>query len=164
MGRPVTEFDIERCTRHCALTGREFAEGEEFFSVLVREGKDLRRRDYALDAWTGPPEGTLGWWKSRLPSRDVKKNRMATSELLLELFGQWTGDDQRDLRYVLALLMIRRRILRLEETIEDQRGEVLVLYSPREETTYEVPVVMPDDARASEIQEQLSRLLFSDAS
>ena len=51
------DFEIERCTRHCAASGRELAEGEEFYSVLLREGRKSKRRDYACDAWPGAPEG-----------------------------------------------------------------------------------------------------------
>ena len=28
------DFEVERRTRHCAVSGGELAEGEEFFSVL----------------------------------------------------------------------------------------------------------------------------------
>jgi hypothetical protein len=62
-------------------------------------------------------------------------------------------------------LMIRRRVLRLEETQRDEAGqEVLVLYSPRDENIYQVPVVMPGEARTKEIQEELAKLLFASAS
>ena len=62
------DYDVQRCTRHCAVTGRELAEGEEIFSSLVVEGAQVRRRDYAAEAWTGPPEGVLGFFKRWLRS------------------------------------------------------------------------------------------------
>ncbi len=69
-----------------------------------------------------------------------------------------------DMRYVLALLLVRRRVLRLEETEKDDRGiEVSVLYCPRRETTYRVATVMPSAERTIEIQDELSRLLFATA-
>ena len=37
------------------------------------------------------------------------------NDVMLELFDQWDGQpDKEDLRYVLTLLLIRRRVLRLE--------------------------------------------------
>ena len=157
------DFEVERCTRHCAVSGRELAEGEEFFSVLAREGAELKRRDYACDAWPGPPEGAVGWWKSRMPRKETNKHRLAPSEVMLELFLQLANDPtKQDIRYVLTLLMIRRRILRLEETSTNQAGqEVMALFCPRDESNHEVVAVMPTSSRIEEIQQELARLLFA---
>ncbi|HVW47547.1 MAG TPA: hypothetical protein VHA76_10875 [Solirubrobacterales bacterium] len=162
------DYEIQRCTRHCAVSGREFNEGEEFYSVLVAEGSAVRRYDYALDAWSGAPEKALGFWKSRMPAKDASasKPKLAPGEVMLQLFTELEGAaDKADMRYVLALLMIRRRLLRLEETQHDEAGqETLSLYCPRDENLYEIPVVMPDEVRAQEIQEELGKLLFASSS
>ncbi len=131
--------------------------------MLVREGAELKRRDYACDAWPGPPEGALGWWKSRMPRKETNKHRLAPSEVMLELFQQFAGDPaKQDIRYVMTLLMIRRRILRLEETSTDKDGrEVMILFCPRDESTHEVVVDMPTAPRVDEIQQELARLLFA---
>ena len=44
---------------------------------------------------------------------------------------------------------------------DPQTGEVLVLYCPRRDVTYEVHAVVPDAARVEEIQQQLAELLFA---
>lgn len=157
------DYEVERCTRHCAATERELREGEEFFSVLVSERGEVRRHDYAADAWTGPPEAALAWWKSRLPTREAKKGELAPNEVLLRLFqGLEDVPQQLDMRYVLALLLVRRRVLREEDTEPDTAGlEVLVLYCPRDETTHRVVVTMPDERRTEEIQAELGRLLLA---
>jgi hypothetical protein len=164
------EFDVQKSTRTCAATGREIAAGETYYSVLVREGADVRRLDYAEQSWPGPPENSLGWWKSTMPDRDgAGKKKLAPSEVLLELFRE-LGDapDRSDLRYVLTLLLIRRRLLRLEETVRDETsapgttaGETMTLYCPRDEQTYHVAVVEPDERRVEEIQTYLAQLLYA---
>src|SRR3954447_12544560 len=109
------DFEVQKTTRVCASTGREIAAGETFYSVLVREGVEVRRQDIAADAWTGPPADAVGWWKSTMTERDAKKGpKLAPSEVLLELFRELQDAAERgDLRYVLTLLLIRRRLLRL---------------------------------------------------
>jgi hypothetical protein len=155
------EYEVQRSTKHCATTGREFAPGEEFFSALIAEGADLRRLDFSREAWQGPPPGTIGWWKSQVPGRPNARQRRAPNEILLQVFDELAEQpDRHDMRYVLALLLVRRRVMRLEEEQHDARGrEILVLYCPRRETNYEVPVVMPEPARADEIQQELAKLL-----
>lgn len=159
------DYEIQRCTRSCATTGRELGPGEDFYSVLVANGADLKRYDYSIEAWTGPPEGTIGWWKSQMPSPTAKRMHWAPNDVMLHFFEQLEAQSGReDMRYVLALLLVRRRVMRLEEQEHDDQGrELLVLYCPRREATYRVPVVTPDESRVQEIQEELARLLFAKA-
>ena len=68
--------------------------------------------------------------------------------------------DRQDMRYVLTLLLIRRRVFRLEEESRDAQGrELLVVYCPRRESTHQVPAVVPDASRIDQIQEELAALL-----
>ena len=159
------DYEIGRCTRHCTATDRELKPGEEFFSVIVAEGAELQRYDYSLEAWEGPPEGAVGCWKSQMPDLGAKRMHWAPNDVMLQYFEELQQQPERqDTRYVLALLLIRRRVMRLEEGQQDEQGrEVMVLYCPRRETTYKVPAVTPDEARASQIQEELAELLFAKA-
>ena len=166
----MMDFEVERCTRHCAASGRALQPGEEFVSALIQEGAKIKRQDYALAAWQEPPPSTIGWWKAKMPSGETKQAKLAPSEILMKLFRELEASpDQQDLRYVLALLMIRRRILRLEETThgdpataagEAKPAETMTLYSPKDDETFQVPVVMPSDARVDEIQHELTTLLY----
>lgn len=155
------DYEVQRSTRHCATTGREFSPGEEFYSVLMAEGAELRRYDYSREAWQGPPQGAVGWWKSQVPSRQSVRAHWAPNDVLLGFFDELAEQPQRqDMRYVLALLLVRRRVMRVEEERRaPQTGEVLVLYCPRRDATYEVPAVVPDAARVEEIQQELAKLL-----
>jgi uncharacterized protein YbaR (Trm112 family) len=160
----MIDYEVQRCTRHCAVTLRELRPGETFYSTLTAEGAHVVRRDYSREAWQGPPENVLGWWKAQMPERDAKKVRFAPNDVMLELLETLEPrPDKQDMRYVLSLLLVRRRVLRLEDTEHNEAGqEVSVLYCPRRESTYRVAVVMPDEARTAEIQEELARLLFAD--
>ena len=61
---------------------------------------------------------------------------------------------------MLALLLLRRRVLRLEETeAEGTDQETMLLYCPRREAEYRVVVSKPDGDRTNEIQAELARLL-----
>jgi hypothetical protein len=159
------DYEVQRCTRHCAKSGRDLAPGEEFYSVLTAEGSELTRSDYGLEAWEGPPDGAVGWWKSQMPTPQATKARLAPNDVLLGLFDELAEQaEKQDMRYVLALLLVRRRVMRLEDSARDEQGgEVLVLYCPRREATYKVPEITPDDARVEEIQQELGTLLFADA-
>ena len=161
----MVDFEVQRCTRKCAKTDREFLPNEEFYSALVAEGSGVVRYDYSKGAWESPPDNVLGWWKSRMPEPNAKKVNWAPNDVMLHYFEQLADDPANlDVRYVLALLMIRRRVVRLEETRHDGAGgEQMVLYCPKNENEYVIPVAEPIGTRVQEIQSALSRLLFADA-
>jgi hypothetical protein len=171
----LIDFEVQRCTRRCAATDRALEPGDECYSVLEVAGADVVRKDYCREAWSKPPENAFGWWKGRVPEPTAKKIKLAPNDVLLGLFEKLIEQqDQRDLCYVLALLLVRRRVLRVELAEEnfsgngddrttDQAAETMSLFCPKRETTYEVEVVMPSGERIDEIQQQLSDLLIADA-
>ncbi|MGC4006880.1 MAG: hypothetical protein QM811_28650 [Pirellulales bacterium] len=159
----MIDFDLRHCTRHCAATGRELRPGEDYFTVLRKAGADVLRDDYAADAWTGPPPDCLAWWKAKLPpANETKKPAWAPNDVLLRRFESLADvPEQADLRYVLALLLIRRRLLRLERSERDATGlERLTVYCARTETETTLPAILPDAAHEAEIQNELGKLLL----
>jgi hypothetical protein len=80
---------------------------------------------------------------------------------MLNFFDELAASpEKQDMRYVLTLLLVRRRVFRLEEEDRDAEGrEVLTVYCPRRDTTYTVPAVMPTANRVEQIQAELAALL-----
>jgi hypothetical protein len=160
------DYEVQRCTRRCAKTHRVLEPGENYFSTLIVEGAKVVRYDFAEEAWSGPPDGSLGWWKSRVPTGESKRASWAPSDVMLDLFDELEHQaDKQDLRYVLALLLVRRRVLRLEDTVHAEPGvEQLVVRCPRRETTYRLAVMDPSEARVQVIQDELAALFMDGGS
>jgi hypothetical protein len=155
------DYDVQSFTRRCTATGRELAPGEWYYSVLVSEGADLKRCDYSIDGWQGPPAEAIGYWKSQVPDKTSRRKQWAPNDVILHFFDELAQQpDKQDMRYVLTLLLIRRRVFRLEDQKRDQQGnEVLTVYCPRRDATYTIPAVVPTQSRIDEIQQQLTALL-----
>ncbi len=157
----VLDFEVQKFTRVCAVTGRELAPGETFYSYLVRDGAETIRKDVASSDWNGPPDDCLGWWKSEVPDPKSRKLNWAPHDVMLHYFSETENDPTKaDVRFVLALLMIRRRIFRLEDTeVDDSGNEVLRVFCARNESEYAVPVTAVTPERAQEVQAIISDLL-----
>lgn len=158
---PMIEYDIQRCTRRCHATGRELAPGETVYSVLMTQGTSIVRQDYSAEGWQGPPEEGLDWWKGTIADANARRMHWAPNDVMLHYFEQLDANlAKEDVRYVLALLLVRRRIVRIESTAKDPDGqETLVIYCPRNETEYRVKAVIPSREREEAIQQELSQLL-----
>ena len=157
------DFEVQRCTRRCAVTEREFKPGETFYSAILPDGGGVKRVDYAVDGWQGPPENAIGHWRSQMPDLNTQKVHWAPSDVILHYFCQLDDEPENaDTRFVLALLMIRRRILRLEENQTDDDGqEAMVLFCTKNDQEYRVKITDPSPDKVIAIQDELAELLFS---
>jgi hypothetical protein len=155
------DYEVQHAARCCSVSGREFAPGETYYSMLLDEGPQLKRVDFSADAWPGPSPEAIGWWKSQIPDRNAKKKHWAPNDVMLDFWDNLAEQpDRQDMRYVLTLLLIRRRVFRLEEEKNDDQGhEVMTVYCPRREATYHVPTITPAPSRINQIQEELAALL-----
>ena len=155
-------MEVPKASKTCSVTRRDLKPGETFFSVLFEEPSGVRRLDCAAENWTGPPPNAIGWWKATVPLVNEKKIKLAPNEILLESFDQLADQpDKLDIRYILALQLIRRRLLRYEREEEAENGEkLLVVYSLKQNATFEVPVVLPSATRLKEVQDYLNTILY----
>ena len=163
-----TDFTIGKCTRKCAVTGLPLAPGESFFSLVVGEGETLVRRDISAASWTGPPPGTVGWWRVRMPEVAVKKLQPAPVGVLLDTLTELLERPGAGaLAYLLALLLCRRRVLVDEETAEAEAGAGQagsfwqLTYAP-DGRQWTVPVAAPSPNLLEALQSQLNSLLFTE--
>lgn len=163
------DFEIHRSTRRCAATDRALEPGEICFSVLEQHGAEIVRKDFSKEAWHGPSPEAFGWWKSHIPDASAKKIKLAPNDVLIELFDQLADQPQNeDMRYVLALLLVRRRVFRLDGPTADfsqpsspTSVETLTVYCPKHNATYEILLSHPTSERIDQIQQQLGALLVS---
>lgn len=108
----LADFKVNRCSRRCYSQSRPLRDGEWYFSVVLENGDDLTRRDYSAEAWMGPPEGVVGWWKGRMPVAGARKLVLAPDHVLVDLLrGLGDSVQRQPLRYLLALMLLRRRIV-----------------------------------------------------
>ena len=163
---PVTkmiDFDIKRSSRQCSKTERELKPGDVFYSVLVEKDGETERIDIFEEAWEGPPDPSIGWWKCRVP--EIGKGRVywAPNNVLLAYFDQLTQQpEKQETAYVVALLLIRKRLLKIQDSMDDPT--TLQLRSSKLDRSYAIPVLEINAARVTAIQQELSEHLFTDQS
>jgi hypothetical protein len=158
-------WEVESASGRCAATGREFREGEEFYTVLFESGESFVRKDFSPEAWSGPPEGAYCFFKSRVPVREKRKKLLVDNAVLVHFFERLSGETEPSrvqFRFVLALILMRKRLLRYEgmatrDGIETWR----MMLGP---TKVEHQVVNPrlTDEQIEGVSRQLSGILHSD--
>jgi len=148
MSRLVNNYALGSPTRQCAATGRGLVTGEPFLGALCQDvqTEEFSRLDFDVTAWNSgarpaAPLEVIGTWRGVVPDPNEKRKLLLDEGSLLDLFEQ-TGEAsagvganaasvrRREIfRFVLALILIRRRMLVCEKSSwggEGSRGAMLV--------------------------------------
>ncbi len=158
----MTDYQIQSSTRRCAITGQELKPGDRYYSVLLDENGTFTRKDYSLEAWQGPPNGAFSFWQGRLATSQAPRRPVIDDELLVECFHRLEGEDnpnKQSFRFVLALLLMRRRRFKLEESRQEGGQEVLVLRCPRTGVRHEVRNPGMSDEELEGVQDDVFRAI-----
>jgi hypothetical protein len=100
-----------------------------------------------------------------VPEPTEKKKLLVDDEVLLEFFERLGEASERvkiNFRFVLALILMRKRILKYQQTQLRDGQEIWIMGQVREQTKHEVLNPRLDDAQIEEVSEQLSAILRSE--
>ncbi|MGQ0635503.1 MAG: hypothetical protein ACT4QC_12885 [Planctomycetaceae bacterium] len=159
------DYQFRPIGRKCAATGNDLVAGEPCYSVLVEQPGELKRRDDSQAGWAGPPEGTVGAWKCIVPAPAATRIEPLDTNALMRCFERLSEEalPERDgLRYVLALLLVKKRRLRLDGSQTAGSEEFLQLSGARGEGAWEVPDLQPSDDEVQRWQRELNVYLASE--
>ncbi len=127
MSSSASPYEISRTQELCFATGRELAVGEEHIAALLEIAGEttLNKVLYSLDAWDEveiPQEAALfGFWKRRVPEpgESTKRPLVSDDEIfdLFEQLGEATQEKQIGFRYLLALMLMRKKKVDLERAM-----------------------------------------------
>jgi hypothetical protein len=159
------DYHLKPIAKTCTATGREFAPGVPCHSALVELNGKLVRFDFSEDGWTGPPDGTIGFWQSIVPEPTETAAKPLDADALMRYFEQLCEDAspaQDKFRYVVALLLLQKRRLKLEGSRHDGDIKFLELLGSRGEGTFEVRDQHLKDDEIGQLQQALNAHLATE--
>jgi len=155
------DLKLHRPQAACGTTGRAFAAGDVVCSTLVRRNGTVERVDVAADAWGGPPDEAIAWWRCRYPAPQDAAREPAPADALLDALEALEDSPDEPLRYLLALQLVRRRVLRMAESHDADDPGLLVLSCRRRGRDYRVRMVAAAEAGVEGVEDRLAALLWS---
>ncbi len=137
----MMDYRFKPISKNCAKTGKPLVPGSVCYSILVERNGDLERLDFSEEGWEGVPKEAVGFWKCRVPVPEVKDAARVDSETLMQLFEQLQespNPQQERLAYVLALHLLQRRRLKLDDTAVVEESDMLQLIGSRGEGPFAI--------------------------
>jgi hypothetical protein len=157
----MADWKITTRTPECSVCGRTFPEGERHVSALSLQGEDLRRIDSCADCFrAGSGSEELFFWFTRTragQSRALEFDLPTLEQLFLRLEGR-VEKRIREVRYVLCLILMRKRRLKLQRVERGTEGEALLVRRPRRDETWRVFVFDFSVERLEELRSELLRV------
>ena len=152
------DYNIKPMSKTCASTGEPLKSGSVCWSVIVESDGRFVRQDFSEEAWDGPPENSLGHWQCEVPENDEADRKLLDADSMLQYFTQLCESPnhvEQDYQYVLALMLLRKRRLILEENIELDDLPAMRLVGTAGEGPFEVIERELSDEQVSLLQNQL---------
>lgn len=158
------EWNIKSRSEACDATGRAFRDGEVFYTALFHDGEGFRRADLSEEAWVAraadpAAEPFFSSWRSKFeppappPPETLRRD---DAEGMLRQLMESQNPAHLNTRYLLAVMLERKRILRSQPSSE---GNMLIYEHSKTGETFiiEDPKLSLTDLLA--VQEEVSALL-----
>ncbi|MEY2482056.1 MAG: hypothetical protein QOK24_584 [Verrucomicrobiota bacterium] len=158
------DWPIKHRADACARTGRAFQPGEQFCTLLFREGDGFRREDLSEEAWSQRNENItpFSFWKMRYepppPEPPEPLGKESAEDILRRLLA---ANDPAHINacYVLAVMLERKRVLKQIKTDKSDERPVLIYEHAKSGDVLIVPDVRLRLDELEHVQHEVSQLL-----
>ena len=165
----TNDWTIQSRSTQCAATDAAFSEGEYFYTLLFHEKDGFRREDLCEEAFKARPESPapFSFWRSKFePPQAAQPEPVSkqNAEDLLRAYMIESGPDHANARYILALMLERKRILREVEVKRGDDGSLTRIYERAR--TGEVFIIPDPQLRLDQVEQlqmQVATLLGAPA-
>jgi hypothetical protein len=143
----LSEWEIKSRAHRCARTGEPFQDGAIIYTMLFRERSGFRREDISEAAWQDREDSIqpFSLWRSTYQAPPPRAPEPMPRESVEELLSRLIHEDcpeHKNARYVLALMLERKKVLKqvdARETTEERfliyehakTGQVFIIPDPR---------------------------------
>jgi len=170
MARFGSSQGVSRPTGRCAATGEALPHATPAIAALCEREEDegFDRLDFSIEAWEkgDRPTRLFSHWKYTTPEEGKKPEIIIDDAVIVDLFERLEGDERPTriaFRYIMALVLLRKRKLKLVGREKADSGEIWLLKWSG--TDGEPARVLNPDIKENEIHslsDQLNDLLQGD--
>ncbi len=161
----MAEWEIKKPLGQCSGTGRLIEPGQDYFAALIETDHGLERRDFFTEFWQNEKPNVYCYWKASLPHPDQKKQLFVDDEMLMSFFERLADDTETEklnFRFVLALVLMRKRRLKYDSSSAENGQEIWRLKVTGEKQTVDVINPQLDQQQIDQLSSQIGQILQTD--
>jgi hypothetical protein len=136
----MIEWNIQSRAHVCEACGHGFADRQPYYTLLFDERAGLRRQDICAACWAKDVQAVqerpdlISRWQGVYeapPARPVDPIQKDTAETLLRKLTDRNDPRYAPAAYILAVMLERKRLLKVKEQIEHDGRRVFIYEQPR---------------------------------
>jgi len=161
----MSDWQISKTLGQCCGTGAKFEVGQEYFAALVETDEGFERRDFSVGFWQEEKPPVYCYWKTKMVSPEQKKRLFVDDYMLMTFFerlGAETDSQKVDFRFVLTLVLMRKRILKYDSSRTVDGREVWQLRVTGENRTVEAVNPHLSGDKIEQLSSQIGQILRLD--
>jgi len=160
----VDDWKIEKRKGACETCGKAFAVRQAFFAALVDTGPAFVRHEFCEACWPSQdPARFFSCWKTSMPAPEDGPKRAdveAAEDTFDRLIREPAPDPARQrLAFLLSLLLLQRRRLKLLETVTRDGREVLRFERTEDRAVVEVANPGIPETELASLKSEMDALL-----
>ena len=161
----MAEWEIKKTLGECCGTGRKFEVGEEYFAALIETDEGFERRDFSLEFWQQEKPEVYCYWKTKIADSEQKKKLFVDDDMLMTFFERLAEETDREkinFRFVLTLVLMRKRILKYDSSELKDGREIWKLRVTGEKRMVEVADPHLAEDQIEQLSSQIGQILQID--
>jgi len=161
------DWNIAKSEHRCTTCDKEFGEGEAYHSALYDTGAEFERRDFCVDCWAAPDatcrDEAFSFWKTVVPTQDQPRKVFVDDAVIFDFFQRLAAEEsqpvKRNFRYILGLMLMRKKKLKFKDVVRENGHEYLVLRRSRTKEEHRVLDPKLSEEELLQVRAELTQIL-----
>ena len=161
----MADWEIKKTLGQCSGSGEEFQVGQEYFAALVQSEEGLVRQDFSDDYWQEHKPEAYCFWKTKMADPEEKKKLFIDDEMLMAFFERLADETEQEkvnFRFVLTLVLMRKRKLKYDSSEVEDGNEVWTLKVTGQGRTVKVVNPNLNEDQIEQLSAQMGQILQVD--
>ncbi len=156
-------IEVGRPGNRCAVCQCDLAPGDKLMAALRETGEAFERVDVCLNCWPNFDHAdVLAFWQTAVRAAEAKPKRFVDDEVLCELFERLADVPEpakQNFRFVLGLILMRKRLLAYESSRAEAGRDVWVVRRRGKPDRLDLVNPHLDEQQVAEVSAQLGDIL-----
>ena len=165
-GATTGGYEVARPQGQCAICQQPIAPATKYVAALSETPAGFQRTDCCLNCWTQyDRKDVVAFWQTLMPRPEQKKKVFVDDTVLCELFerlGTVTEPAKLSFRFVLGLILMRKRLVLYESTRIDHDREIWQVRMKGRDDMLDLLDPKLDQNQIHEVSQQLGEILHQE--
>lgn len=161
----MAEWEIKKTLGQCFQTGTKFEVGTEYYAALVETDEGFERRDFSVEYWQDTRPEVYCYWKTKMVDDRQKRKLFIDDDMLMTFFerlAEEADQEKINFRFVLTLILMRKRILKYDSSENKDGIETWHLRVTGENRMVDIVNPHLTDDKIEQLSSQMGQILQVD--